>query len=109
MVSVTIKTGYNYKKMTEKEKTVLTRETLIPIGVIIAIITPIVAIIVWGAGLQYQVQANKEKINSHESMDNARVEVLQGQVATMQNNQVKMDAKLDYIVATLDDIKKTLN
>lgn len=88
------------------EYKIISKETLVPLGVMLAALAFIVPIVVWSSNLSNQVQANKEKIVAHEAMDDARVQALQLQMQSTQTQQTKTDAKLDYIVTTLDEIKK---
>ncbi len=91
---------------------IISKETLMPIGVMIALLAPVFGLVFFFAGIRSDIADAKVQILTAQN----QITVLQGQItlnsskiATLDNRQSITDTQYAYISNTLDEIRKKLN
>ena len=95
---------------------ILSKETLLPIGVTIALVAPIVGIVFFFAGIQSDIKDLKMQVATVAQKAEATSVLAQSQnginaakIELLNNKQTEIDTKFNYISQTLDEIRKKLN
>lgn len=84
---------------------ILTKETMVPVGVAVAIITPLIFLGTYITGIAANVDTLKLQVASslgREAITSAKLEVIS-------NKQTETDTNFVYISRSLDEIRKKLN
>lgn len=89
----------------DEQPSVFSKDTLIPISVLFIAGASIVGSVMWLANISSSVVFLREGLNQ----TSAKCDAIQRDVQEQKNKQTAVDAKMDYIVSSLDDIKKKLN
>ena len=86
--------------MTDQIK-ILSKETLIPVGVLLAILLPFATAIIFGVNLRNDTMRCEEV-----SADNKiRVVALEVEMNAIKNTVGKFETKLDYLIQIVEEIK----
>ena len=88
---------------------IISKQTLVPIGLAVAILTPLMIGAIYVVDMSNTVKHNRELVTQHVAMDDARIAIINAHIQNLQQTQIKSDTKLDYILQNLDEIKKKLN